>query len=365
MAAPMYLRRYFKVQRNEMPALSKITEKIPAQFDSGMQLAEMMEIHRQKMEEYRKLREYLEMEAVKEAEALTNKDVSDRLRLLTEVFLELPKTSPSLLDLKVAIADRMIEKCHCCGWRCEINRKTGEKGFCRLTDFSNYASEFLHMGEEPELVPSHTIFFTGCTFGCVYCQNWDISTCPEEGVRIDPGKLARLIDLRRMHGAKNVNFVTPTPHVHTILKTVREISINTPVVWNSNMYHSPEIAEILEGVVDVYLGDFKYGNDSCARKYSKIKNYLEIMQPNFEFAYKTAEILLRHLVLPGHLECCTKPISEWVAKNIPHIRFNLMFQYRPCYRVIEYPELNRGLTPEEKTRAIEIVKEAGIEDLLI
>jgi putative pyruvate formate lyase activating enzyme len=348
-----------------MPALFKITEKIPVRFDPGMQLEEMMEIHRQEMEEYRKLRENLELEAVEEAETLSNKNTSDRLRLLTEVFLGLPKASLSLLDLKVAIADRMIEKCRCCGWRCEINRKTGEKGFCRLTDSSNYASEFLHMGEEPELVPSHTIFFTGCTFGCVYCQNWDISTCPEEGLPIGPGELARIIDLRRMHGAKNVNFVTPTPHVHTILKTVREISVNTPVVWNSNMYHSPEIAEILEGIVDVYLGDFKYGNDICARKYSKIKNYLEIVQPNFEFAYKTSEILLRHLVLPGHLECCTKPISEWVVKNIPHIRFNLMFQYRPCYRVIEYPELNRGLTPEEKTRAIEIVKEAGIEDLLI
>ncbi len=74
-----------------------------------------------------------------------------------------------------------------------------------------------------------------------------------------------------MHGARNVNFVTPTPHAHTVLKIVRKISVNTPVVWNSNMYHSPEIAEILEGVVDVYLGDFKYGNDICARKYSKIK----------------------------------------------------------------------------------------------
>ena len=77
------------------------------------------------------------------------------------------------------------------------------------------------------------------------------------------------------------------------MKIIREISVNTPVVWNSNMYHSPEIAEILEGVVDVYLGDFKYGNDVCAQKYSKIKNYLEIVQSNFEFAYKTAEILLR------------------------------------------------------------------------
>jgi putative pyruvate formate lyase activating enzyme len=362
MAAPKYLKRYFKVQRNEMPALFKITEKIPVRFDSGMQLEELMEIHRQEIEEYRKLRENFELEAVT---AFGHENASERLMLLTEVFLCLPKASPSLLDLKVAIVDRIMEKCHCCGWRCEVNRKAGEKGFCSLTDFSNCASEFLHMGEEPELVPSHTFFFTGCTFGCVYCQNWDISTCPESGILIEPSKLAKLVNLRRTQGARNINFVTPTPHVHTVLKTIREISANIPVVWNSNMYHSPEIAEILEGVVDVYLGDFKYGNDVCARKYSKIKNYLEIVQPNFEFAYRTAEILLRHLVLPGHLECCTKPIAEWVAKNIPHIRFNLMFQYRPCYRATEYPELGRRLTPEEEARAIDIVKEAGIEDLLI
>jgi putative pyruvate formate lyase activating enzyme len=362
MAAPKYLKRYFKVQRNEMPALFKITERIPVRFDPDMQLEELREIHKQEIGEYRKLRGNLELEA---ANILANKDHSDRLMLLTEVFLEIPKASPSLLDLKVAIADRIMEKCQCCGWCCEVNRKAGEKGFCRLVDLSNYASEFLHMGEEPELVPSHTIFFTGCTFGCVYCQNWDISTCPDAGTLIDPGKLAKLIDLRRMHGARNVNFVTPTPHVQTVLKIIRQVSVNTPVVWNSNMYHSPEIAEILEGVVDVYLGDFKYGNNACARKYSKIKNYLEIVQPNFEFAYKTAEILLRHLVLPGHLECCTKPIAEWVAKNTPHIRFNLMFQYRPCYRAMEYPGLGRRLTPEEEARAIDIVRKAGIEDLLI
>jgi putative pyruvate formate lyase activating enzyme len=327
-----------------------------------MLLEELREIHKKGIEQYRELRENFELEAIN---ASGHKNTSDRLMLLTEVFLEIPKASPSLLDLKVAIVDRMIENCHCCGWRCGVNRKEGGKGFCRLTDVSNYASEFLHMGEEPELVPSHTIFFTGCTFACVYCQNWDISTCPESGTRIEPRKLAKLIDLRRMQGARNVNFVTPTTHAHTILKIIREISVNTPVVWNSNMYHSPEIAEILEGVVDVYLGDFKYGNNVCAQKYSKIKNYVEIVQLNFEFAYKTAEILLRHLVLPGHLECCTRSVAEWVAKNIPQIRFNLMFQYRPCYRAMEYPELERQLTPEEKARAIEIVREVGIEDLLI
>jgi putative pyruvate formate lyase activating enzyme len=361
MAAPKYLKRYLKVQKDEMPALFKITERISVQFDPEMQLDELKEIHRKSIEEYRKLREGLEVEAM---ETLAYKDSSDRLVLLTQSFLELPKASPSLLDLKVAILDKVMENCQCCGWRCGVDRRAGEKGFCRLTDVSNYASEFLHMGEEPELVPSHTIFFTGCTFACVYCQNWDISTYPEAGTRIEPRKLAKLIDLRRMHGARNVNFVTPTPHVHTILKIIREMALNSPVVWNSNMYHSSEIAEILEGVVDVYLGDFKYGNNECAQKYSKIKNYLEVVQPNFEFAYKTAEILLRHLVLPGHLDCCTKPIAEWVAKNIPEIRFNLMFQYRPCYCAMEYPELERPLTLEEEAEAIYIVREAGIEDLL-
>lgn len=362
MAAPKYLKRYFKVQKDELPALFKITERIPVQFDLGMELEELRRIHGKEIEEYRELKKDLELEA---AEALAYKDTAERLMLLTKSFLELPKASPSLLDLKVELVDRMLSNCQCCGWRCEVDRKAGEKGFCRLADTSNYASEFLHMGEEPELVSSHTIFFTGCTFACVYCQNWDISTNPEAGTQIEPKKLAKLIDVRRMHGARNVNFVTPTPHAHTVLKIIREISVNTPVVWNSNMYHSPEIAEILEGVVDVYLGDFKYGNNVCARKYSKIRNYLEIVQPNFELAYKTAEILLRHLVLPGHLECCTRPIAEWVEKNIPQIRFNLMFQYRPCYRAMEYPEIGRQLTPEEEAKAINIVRKAGIEDLLI
>ncbi|QCR14786.1 radical SAM protein [Methanosarcina mazei] len=362
MAVPKYLKRYLRVQGDEMPALCRITERISVEFDPEMELEELRRIHEASIREYRKLRESLDIEAM---DSLVYADSPDRLRMYTESFLEIPKASTSLLDLKITIVGRMLRNCSCCGWNCGVNREEGEKGFCRLTDSSYYSSEFMHMGEEPELVPSHTIFFSGCVFACVYCQNWEISTCPKCGTKVEPRKLAKLIDLRRLHGAKSVNFVTPTPHTYTILKTIRETSQNNPVIWNSNMYHSPEIAEILEGVVDVYLGDFKYGNNDCARKYSKIKNYLEIVQPNFKFAYETAEVLLRHLVLPDNLECCTKPIAEWVAKNIPETRFNLMFQYMPCYRAMEYPEIARQLTAEEEEKAIEIVREAGIEDLLV
>jgi len=119
---------------------------------------------------------------------------------------------------------------------------------------SRYSAEFLHHGEEPELVPSHTIFFTGCNFSCVYCQNWQISTAPNRGIPILPEEFARKITLQRAYGSKNVNFVTPTPHTHTILKILNALKVNVPVVWNSNMYYSSEVAKLLEGVVDVYLG---------------------------------------------------------------------------------------------------------------
>ncbi|AKB28166.1 hypothetical protein MSSIT_1447 [Methanosarcina siciliae T4/M] len=158
MAAPKYLKRYLMVQGNEMPVLSRITERISVEFDPEMELEELRDIHKASIQEYRKLQESLDIEAM---EALAYPDISDRLKLYTESFLDISKAISSLMDLKVAIVNRMLENCTCCERRCEINRKEGEKGFCRLTDVSRYASEFLHMGEEPELVPSHTIFFTG------------------------------------------------------------------------------------------------------------------------------------------------------------------------------------------------------------
>jgi putative pyruvate formate lyase activating enzyme len=261
----------------------------------------------------------------------------------------------SLLDLKNVIATRMLEDCNFCDRRCGANRRMRQVGYCRIGAISRYSSEFLHYGEESELVPSHTIFFSGCVFSCVYCQNWEISTNPDIGVPILPKEAARTVSLRHSLGARNLNFVTPTPHLHTILRLLAEIKTNTPVVWNSNMYHSEEAAKLLSGVVDVYLGDFKYGNDSCAKRYSDVDHYWETVTRNFLCAYDDSEILLRQLVLPGHIECCTAPIIEWVREKIPDVRFNLMFQYRPAYLAHRHPEINRTLTEGERLRASELL----------
>jgi len=118
-------------------------------------------------------------------------------------------------------------------------------------------------------------------------------------------------------------------------------------------------------VVDVYLGDLRYGNDECALKYSNVRNYWPVATRNFNTAYNSSEILLRHLAIPNHIECCTGPIIEWTKKNIPKVRFNLMFQYSPRYKACEFPDINRELTGEECRKAVDTLKRSGIEDIMI
>jgi len=264
-------------------------------------------------------------------------------------------TSPNLLELKTEIAKRMLKSCAFCERRCGVDRRT-ELGWCRVGEDSYVSSEFLHMGEEWELVPSHTIFFCGCTFECVYCQNWQISQHPTAGDVKTPESLASAVERRFAQGAKNVNFVTPTPHVHTVLDTLLHLDMPVPVVWNSNMYHTQEVAELLDGVVDVYLGDLKYGSDACAYRLSGAKGYWEVATRNFLHAERCGEVLLRHLVLPSHIECCTRPIIEWAAEHLRGALFNLMFQYHPDYRAHEYPELARGLTSQEMDEALRMAQ---------
>jgi putative pyruvate formate lyase activating enzyme len=339
---PIYLTRYPGVMKDRLPSQFMITKSICVDFDRDSPIQELCGMHDDAMKSFREMKE--------------------RITSIKELP---PFAASSLLDIKVAIADKILENCHFCERRCGANRKKKKTGYCGIDAVSRYSAEFLHQGEEPELVPSHTIFFTGCNFTCVYCQNWDISQTPQSGTPILPQELARIITLRRAYGSRNVNFVTPTPHTHTILEVLNALKVNVPVAWNSNMYYSKEIAGLLEGVVDVYLGDLRYGNDECAKRYTNIHDYWNVVTRNFLTAYTGGEILLRHLVLPGHLDCCTAPIVKWTKENIPKVRFNLMFQYRPNYRAYEHPEINRSLMSGEIKKTLDIVRESGLEDVLI
>lgn len=277
--------------------------------------------------------------------------------------------SVGLMDLKVELARRLHSDCAICERVCGAKRDRGETGHCGVLE-ARVSSEFLHMGEEPDLVPSYTIFFSGCTFDCVFCQNWDISTNPLSGEAIPPEKLASMIENRAGMGegsrrgigpfghARNVNWVggDPSSNLLYILQTMSLCEADLPQVWNSNMYLTQEAMRLLDGVIDVYLTDFKYGNDSCAERLSNAPSYMRVMTRNHVFARTKAEMIIRHLVLPGHTECCTRPVLSWIASNLTDVKVNVMGQYRPQHRAREFPELARGLRTSEYEEALRIAE---------
>jgi putative pyruvate formate lyase activating enzyme len=255
----------------------------------------------------------------------------------------------SSLDLKVELLNRILRKCVFCEWHCKVDRVEGERrGACHLDKTTRVATFFLHSGEEPPLVDRHgsgTIFFTSCTFRCAFCQNWDISQDPEAGAAVSPGKLSLIIKFLKSEGAANINLVggEPTPNLHVILEALNLTSVNVPILWNSNMYLTPEAMQVLADVVDIWLPDFKWGNDRCAMKYSRIDRYFDVVSRNHAIAHENGDMIVRHLVMPGHLECCTKPILDWIAENCPRALVNVMSQYRPEHLVLKEPEKYLGI----------------------
>ncbi len=256
-------------------------------------------------------------------------------------YLENKSRMKKLIDR----AYEIYSECYFCEHRCGINRRE-KLGRCRAK-LGSIASHFFHYGEEDVLVPSYTIFFSGCTFSCVFCQNYDISQY-QAGIYIEPEKMAWIIE-GIVGRARNVNWVggEPTPHLPYILEVLEKCSANLPQVWNSNMYCSIETMDMLKYVMDVYLTDFKYGNDGCAERLSKVKNYWEIITRNHEIAYRRGEMIIRHLVMPNHVECCSIPILDWIAENVPNAVVNVMAQYYPTYKAFEYEDINRRITNEE------------------
>ncbi|MFH1786411.1 MAG: radical SAM protein [archaeon] len=270
------------------------------------------------------------------------------------------------LSQKAGEAEILLHSCALCEHNCRVDRHT-TAGVCGVGAEMRVASDFIHLGEEPELVPSYTIFFAGCNMKCQYCQNADISQNALAGHPVKPWSLAYMIDSHPT--AKNVNFVggEPTPHLAGILRALTEVKSNIPVVWNSNMYLSEKGMSLLDGAVDVWLTDFKYGNDKCAKRLSKVGNYWKAVTRNHKLAETTkypSELLIRHLALPGHLECCTKPIIDWISENLNNPRINILDQYRPQYEAHKYKEINRPLKPEEHGEAVRYAKKLGLTNIV-
>lgn len=265
--------------------------------------------------------------------------------------------SPSLLDVKIELARRALADCRLCPHECGVDRLAGETGFCGVGARAHIGSQMVHLGELPDLVPAYSVFFAGCTMRCLYCRKPDLLDRPREGEVLAPPGFAAAVRAGVGEGARTLKLLggTPEPHLHAILSGLRVLDVSLPVMWETTMFTSPQCLEIARGTVDLFIANLRYGNDDCARELSGVEAYLEAALAAVRDVSAWTDVTLRHLVLPGHIDCCTAPLAAILEEALPEVEMVLLMQYVPFGRAWERPELARRLTPADRERAVEVV----------
>jgi putative pyruvate formate lyase activating enzyme len=282
------------------------------------------------------------------------------------------------LGSRIEALEAMLTACTLCPRRCRVNRLDGEKGYCRAGRDLSVSSVFPHHGEEPPLVGRHgsgTIFLAHCNLRCVFCQNYEISHLGS-GERATTGQMARYMIRLQEIGCHNINFVTPThfaPQIMAALPEAIESGLRVPLVYNCGGYESIDVIRLLDGMVDIYMPDVKFFSSDVAERLCNAPDYPQVIKSVLKEMHRQvgdlvmdsrgiAErgLLIRHLVMPQGL-AGTEEVMRFIAEELsPQSYVNIMAQYRPVYKAVEFQDVNRGITPSEFYEAVEIARRRGI-----
>lgn len=274
----------------------------------------------------------------------------------------------------------ILKSCTLCPRECRVNRYENQ-GYCLANDKIRVARADLHFWEEPPISGdkgSGTVFFSGCNLRCVFCQNYDISR-ENFGKEISARRLAEIFIELQEKGANNINLVTPTHFINGIVKALNlshEMGLKLPVVYNTSSYEKVESLKKLNGLVDIYLPDFKYMSSELSKKYSNAENYSEIAkkaidemvrqtkEPAFDetTGLMTKGVIVRHLVLPGCTEDSKKIIKYLYDTYGDNIFISIMRQYTPFGELEKYPEINRKITDKEYDEVVDYAVDLGVEN---
>lgn len=244
-------------------------------------------------------------------------------------------------------ARALLESCELCPRKCRVNRLAGEKGFCGVSGEGHIWRELVNDYEESILNPSHQLYFSGCNLRCAYCAVW------EENINI-PRPLSNTVV---QSNAKTLNLLggEPAVNIAAVLKLLSSISFDGKVVWNSNMYYSKAVSRLAAQFTDIYLADFKCFSGSCCRDILGAADYKTIAQERLLEASRTGQtVIVRHLLLPGHIDCCLRPVAEWVKENLPGALFSLRDNFCPFPERTNCP--SDYLKEAERRQAGEIVR---------
>lgn len=268
--------------------------------------------------------------------------------------------------------------CNACPRKCNVDRQN-TLGYCKSPDKFKLARAALHFWEEPCISGkngSGAIFFSGCNLGCVFCQNFDIShNC--KGVEVSDGKLIDIMKNLVDKGANNINLVNPTHYSAQLLRVFEKYKPSVPIVYNTSGYDSVETLRLFDGIVDIYLPDFKYIRPDKAQKYSKAENYPQVAEAALTEMKRQVKsdvfddggimqkgMIIRHLVLPSNTNASIEAL-DYLAENFDDTYISVMAQYVPCGDLSNYKEINRPLTQREYDKVVNHILDLGLDKFFV
>jgi len=269
---------------------------------------------------------------------------------------------PAIARERARIARAMLADCRFCAHDCGVNRLAGENGLCQAGAEARFFSAQIEVSDELELIPTFAAALSGCDLRCDFCITGASSWNPRAGTGFDTHAMAAKARAALQGSARTIMVLggEPTIHLPAALEFVSLLPETARLIWKTNAHGSAQTRELLEGMFDVWLADFKFGNDACAQRLAKTPDYIRVVKDNLLWADDHSELIVRHLLMPGHVECCWQPVAEWLAGNLPGVKVNLRSGFWPAWQAGRHAELRRTVSGPESARAVDLAQRLGL-----
>jgi putative pyruvate formate lyase activating enzyme len=265
-----------------------------------------------------------------------------------------------------------------------VNRLAGEFGLCHAGAETRYFLAQTEMTDELELIPTFAVALSGCDLRCDFCITGAESWNPRAGLGLDVIAMAARAKAALNQGTRTIMVLggEPTIHLPAALEFVSHLPDSAKLIWKTNAHGTAQARELLAGMFDLWLADFKFGNDTCAQRLAKVSDYVRIVQENLLWfagaerrvgvqasacpgntlkrELQHGELIVRHLLMPGHVECCWRPVAEWLAANLPGVKVNLRSGFWPAWKSARHAELRGTVSDDETRKAWQVAENLGL-----
>jgi putative pyruvate formate lyase activating enzyme len=269
---------------------------------------------------------------------------------------------PARARENAAQARAMLAACRFCAHDCGVDRRAGPAGLCHAGAEAHYFGAQIEVTDELELIPTYAVALSGCDLRCAFCITGAESWNAGAGEAFDAAAIARRAEAALERGARTIMVLggEPTVHLPAALEFVSHLPAEARLVWKTNAHGGAAARELLDGMFDVWVADLKFGNDACAQSLARVSNYNSVVRGNLLWAAGRCDLIVRHLLMPGHLECCWKPAAQWLAGALPGVKTNLRSGFWPAWNSRRHPELSRPVSTGEGEAAWAWARELGL-----